>query len=168
MDALALSPDSLSLEAQQNLFQKAKINKSEEDIQFYLGSFLVSAPQGGSYQFICKTYSFVELTFISVGVSLSGHKGRLILQAPCLNHDEELIGPFTIPLKKIISNPDQRFFSDSQLNTFIRFYDTAILLMKDWRLITARFFNEEEEDGFLVQWKIDSAHPDRKAFQIKL
>ena len=160
LDVLSLSPQALKSQSQNILFKNTKINHLGDGVQFYLGSFLTSHPTQGGYQFVCQAYSFVELSFISSDVSLSGHKGRLVLQSPCYSQGEEgkgeeLIGPFWIPTKKILDNPGESSFTDEEAQTFIRFYETAIFLMKDWQLVTARFFNSEEEDGFLVRWKFN-------------
>ena len=155
LDVLSFSPRALKSQSQNILFKNTKINHSEDGVQFYLGSFLTPNPKQDGYQFICQSYSFVELSFISSSVSLSGHKGRLVLQAPCYSQEEEFIGPFWIPTKNILENPAESFFADEETQTFIRFYETAIFLMKEWQLVKARFFNSEKEDGLLIRWKFD-------------
>lgn len=152
---VSLSPDDLRKKSHQNLFKKAKIKSTGDHIEFVLGSFLIPN-KNNQYQFVCQIYSFLELVFISSDILLSGHKGKLVVQAPCKTQDEELIGSFKIPSKRILENPSQNYFSDEENQSFFRFYETAILLMKDWQLMAVRFFNEEEEDGFVVNWKKNS------------
>ena len=167
IDIVSLSPDSLKLRSQEVLFQKTKISRSEGGISFQLGSFLIPNKQKEGYGLICDSYSLVELSFVSSGTSLSGHKGRLLVQAPCVNNDEDFIGPFLIPAQKILDHPDMDFFSNEETQTFIRFYETSVRLMKTWHLSTVRFFNSKEEYGFLVEWKLDKNNQNN-FFQIQL
>ena len=141
---------------------------------FYLGNFLVPPSHqqdDGSNQrvFICQIYDFVEFSFISAGVRLSGGSGSMILRSPCNMEDELNIGPFWIPREEILSSDSETVFELPEEETFIRFYNASIVLTPEWILKTARFFNEaeeaetEEEDEFLIH-----LDPDEHPFSISL
>ena len=149
-EIVSLSLEEYREQIQKKIFGHTKVTEGEKFKEFYLGNFLVQ--EGGEHQRICQAYSFLEMRFTALNVSLSGSPGEMVIQAPCQAEEEEFIGPFAVPLKEILNNPEKEFFSLEDRETFIRFYNTAIALTESWLLTAVRFFNSPEESGFVVRF----------------
>ena len=158
-EVLSLSLEEYREQIQKKIFGHTKTEDHGEWKKFYLGNFLIQ--KDGTHRLICQAYSFVEMTFIALGVTHSGSFSEMVLQAPCRTGDtetteeEEFIGPFPVPVGDILSRPDQKSFSIPEEEVLIHFY-RAMTALKDpsitWLLKAVRFFNSPEEPGFIVRF----------------
>ena len=162
-------------QVQKKIFGHAKEGEKTEGFkEFYLGSFLIQEGEGN--QRICQAYSFLEMKFTALDVSLSGSSGEMVIEAPCQQigiedeefikfierlsakgqqieiEGEEFIGLFPVPIDEILNNPEKEFFSIEEKEISIRFYDAALALTDSWLLTAVRFFNSPEEDGYVVRF----------------
>lgn len=153
-EILSLTSDQLTQKANFILFSQHQIIKEKDITAFYLGNFLVQESNSKKHRFICQIFPFVELSFSAVGVNFSGETSLMILQSPCLMKDESFIGPFWLPLERILAHPEQKSFELLDEKTFIRFYNTSILMTDKWLLTSVRFFKKEgqEDDELLIRF----------------
>ena len=153
-EVVSLSLEEYREQIQKKIFGRAKEGENNEGFKdFYLGSFLIQ--EGEGHQRICQAYSFLEMKFTALGVSLSGSSGEMVIEAPCQQTEiegGEFIGPFPVPIDEILNNPEREFFSIEEKEISIRFYDAALALTDTWLLTAVRFFNSPEEDGYVVRF----------------
>ena len=165
-EVVSLSLEEYREQIQKKIFGRAKEGgKNEGFKEFYLGSFLIQ--EGEGHQRICQAYSFVEMKFTALNVSLSDSLGEMVIEAPCQQTEievpceqapcqqiktEEFIGPFLVPIDEILNNPEKDFFSIEDKGISIRFYDAALALTDSWLLTAVRFFNSPDEDGYVVRF----------------
>ena len=142
---LNLSYDQLSQQARTAVFSKNEVIEENGYIAFYLGNFLVPDSQRQRHQFICQIFPFVEFSFSSIGVILSGERGLMVIQSPCNMEDENFIGPFWIPQKDILAHPSKESYTLPEKETFIRFYHASIELIPRWLLTHIRFFHKDQK-----------------------
>ena len=150
-DLVAISLADYQEDVQNKLFGHSQIKKNTENLEFHLGNFLV--PSQGKHQFVCQTYSLVELRFVAMGLSLSGDTGEMVVQAPCRMESSEFIGAFVLPMETILKSPEKNTFQLEDEETLIHFYNAATGLTEEWLLIAVRFFNSFDEDGYVVHYK---------------
>ena len=132
------------------LFGRTKTEKNGAMSEFYLGNFLIQ--EEGRHQWVCQAYSYLEMKFTALGLTLSGSTGEMVIQAPCQMENEDFIGPFPVPVEDIMNNPEQTAFSYDEKEISIRFYNAAPALTESWLLTAVRFFNSPEESGFVVRF----------------
>ena len=164
-EILSLSFEEIGAKAREKLFGVSQIIEKDSALEFYLGNFLVRSPFDKSSQLVCQAYSFLEMTFTARGLNVSGERGLMLVQSPCRQKDESLIGPFWIPVKDILDHPDQSSFSMPEEETLIRFYNAVVFLTPKWLLTDARFFNSPEEEGFIVHFAPEEKTP---AFELEI
>ena len=150
-DLLSLSSEDLIKEPSSVLFSQHQIFQEDGLLSFYLGNILIPDSNTQKYQFICEVFPLVEFSFSSLGMSLSGEKGLMIVQSPCNMKDMNWIGPFWLPQEEMLSHPEKKAFELKEKETFIRFYNASIELTPSWLLSSVRFFNKDNYQEFLVQ-----------------
>ncbi|MDE0092071.1 MAG: hypothetical protein OXN83_02155 [Oligoflexia bacterium] len=149
---LNLSATVLTQKASSTLFAQHQVVEKEGLLSFYLGNILIPDSKTQEHRFICEVFPSVEFSFSSLGMSLSGEKGLMIVQSPCNMEDMDWIGPFWLPQEEMLSHPEKKSFQLEEKDTFIRFYNASIELTPSWLLNTVRFFDgEEEQEEFLIQ-----------------
>ena len=162
-EMLALRRSELKNYGPQRLFSKSQTEKSGSDVKFYLGNFIIPSGAASDRAFICDVYNFVEMTFSGLDSNLSGKSGSMAFKTPCRTKDPDFIGPFLFPLDRVASRPEQMDFVSGSVR--VRFYNMASYMNENWLLISARFFNSQKEDGFLVTFHPAPASP---AFELHL
>ena len=148
---LNLSSENLTKTASSILFSSQQIFQEEKFLSFYLGNILIPDKETKQHRFICEIFPLVEFSFSSLGMSLSGEKGLMIVQSPCNMKDVDWIGPFWLAQDEILSHPEKKSFHIEDKDTFIRFYNASIELTPSWLLSTVKFFNKEDNEELLIQ-----------------
>ena len=149
---LHLSYENLNQKASEMLFSQNQVIEKEDSIAFYLGNFLVKDPHLKEYRFICQIFPLVEFSFSALGISLSGEEGLMVVQSPCNMENTDLIGPFWIPKKDILKEASKKYFEIPEKNVFVHFYNASTTLTPSWFLKNVRFFNENQDDDFLIHF----------------
>ena len=159
-EILNFSSKQLIQKASSALFSQNQVIEEGDLMAFYLGNFLVQDPLSGKHRFICELFPLVEFSFSAIGINLSGEEGLMLIQSPCNMEDEDFIGPFWIPHKKILAEASKDSFELPEEEVFIHFYNASISLTPSWLLKNVRFFNETEQDNeFLVRFVPGSENP---------
>ena len=148
----------------QNLFKKAKMIKGPMDgsLPFVVGNLLFTDSKGNS-DFVCKNFSKVKLLFEAYGLIIEGERVVMTLTADCKTHtDHQYIGPFSLPVQKIINSPitKSEFHEEG-----LKFENVALRWPQSWVLLEAHFTREtgfsfsviskipeSEEDIFVIQF----------------
>lgn len=150
---LNVSTENLAKDPSDVLFSQHRVLQEEGLLSFYLGNILIPDSENQKHRFICEAFPLVEFSFSALGFSVSGEKGLMIVQSPCVMEDMNWIGPFQLPQEDILSQSEKNNFQLKEKDTFIRFYNASIELTPSWLLSSVRFFNEEDNQEFLVQLK---------------
>lgn len=150
--------DKMNQDREQKLFGSTKTVWDKGLLGFYLGNFFVPDPHKDSHQFVCQSYLYLEATFVSLGVTVSGDEGSIVVLAPCLMEDEEFIGPFWIPVQKMLRDFVRQSFELPQKETLIHTYGISFSLVSRWLLKSVRFFNSPEEEGLRIDYNPNSLH----------
>ena len=158
---LSVSSDSVVSQLNGVIFENADSVEEDGLLTFYLGDVLIPDNQTQKYRFLCEVFSHVEFSFFALGMTLSGDPGIMIVQSPCRKTEDLRLGPFFIPKKEILAQPNEKVFKFEEIETYIRFYKAFVSLTPSWFLKTLRFFNLEEgkNEELIVQFNSKSGEP---------
>ena len=160
-----ISQEEMIGRADEALFENVRLIEDENLLTFYLGNILVPDEATGQYRFLCDIYSYIEFSFAPIGIKLSGDPGAMILQSPCRQEEFEL-GPFFIPRKEILNSPEKRSFEFEEIESYLSFYKSSVVLTPSWILKTVRLFNgeqatnnQEDNEEFIIRYNPKNNEP---------
>ena len=153
----------------QNLFNKAKIikNESQASIQFVVGNILVS-DENGNKIFACQQFSNINLLFEADGLFIEGEKVLMEVEQNCLTHsDHQFIGPFSLPVEKILHSPSgsENIFKEDKMR--IEFSNVSGSWPKRWTLVFAQFKNLDQSKTLDIIKEFSKNPKEQKLFSIE-
>ena len=133
----------------QNLFKKAQVISSKDDIQFLIGNVLHNDMQGNQ-QFICDSFSKVRLVFEAYGIARAGERVVMQMVSSCKkNSDFSFLGPFNLPYKLIQKSPISLTDFEKNGSSF-HFYNVSISWPTKWVLMRVEFSGGADQKPYVV------------------
>ena len=144
--AKTVSTKGMSQNQQENIVHSAEVKTTEEVVRFSLGHPLLVGANGPALA--CQNYQTIDMIWTAGEVSFHGHSPKLSMQVPCqFDRDKpSLIGPFTIPKKKIISAPTHQKLFKNKNGDVLLFSHVQIRWPKKW-ILTQISFVHNKDDG---------------------
>lgn len=128
---------------------QAGIQNNDDNILFVTGNLLYTDEKGNT-SFVCNSFSQVQFIFSAFGVAIRGEQVIMKLTADCtVNEDPQHIGPFTLPVKKILESPVvTKSFNEE--DSEIEFENVSLFWPKSWALIRADFKKDGADDFSVI------------------